>query len=39
MIGVYFRTRMYTAADKQNYRTIKNDAKDLSIWGENELRK
>lgn len=35
MIGVYFRTRMYTAADKQYYQTIKNDAKYGSIWGGN----
>lgn len=39
MIGVHFRTRMYTAADKQNYQAVKNDAKDVSIWGGNELRK
>lgn len=29
MIGVYFRTRMYTAADKQYYQTIK---KSCQIW-------
>lgn len=39
MIGVHFRTRMCTAADKQNYQTIKNDAKDVSNWGGNELKK
>lgn len=38
MIGVHFRTRMYTATDKQNYQTVKNDAKDVSTWGGNELR-
>ena len=37
MIGVHFRTRMYTAADEQYYQTIKSDAKYGSVWGGNAI--